>query len=254
MTHPLLLGADPASPFPPAELALEEPDGLVCVGGDLTPTRLVNAYASGLFPWFCAGQPILWWSPSERLVFRSDGVRLSTRFRRQLRGSNWVVRFDTAFDQVMDACARVPRKGQEGSWISPAMQRAYAELHRLGHAHSVEVWDGASLVGGLYGVSVGTGFHAESMVSLGSGGSKVALAALGRHLAGKGWPQFDAQVENAHLRFMGGEVWPRKRFLARFRPLTAGREPCPDWAGPAFPAAALAQDVTGWVGTRLPPA
>lgn len=240
MTRPLLLGPDPASPFPPAELALDEPDGLVCIGGDLSSTRLVNAYAAGMFPWFSEGQPILWWSPSERLVFRSDGVRLSTRFRRELRRSDWEVRFDTAFDRVIAACATAPRPGQDGTWITPAMQRAYGQLHRLGHAHSVEVWDGDRLVGGLYGVSVGTAFHAESMVSLDSGGSKIALAALGERLGALGWPWFDAQIENPHLRFMGGEVWPRARFLATFLPRTASRAPCPDWAGDPFPARRLA--------------
>ncbi|HAI59799.1 MAG TPA: leucyl/phenylalanyl-tRNA--protein transferase [Xanthomonadaceae bacterium] len=238
--RPLLLGPDPSSPFPPAELALDEPDGLVCIGGDLSPTRLVNAYAAGLFPWFSEGQPILWWSPSERLVFRSDAVRLSTRFRRALRSSTWEVRFDTAFDAVIEACAVARRPGQDGTWITPAMQRAYAELHRLGHAHSVEVWDGERLVGGLYGVSVGEAFHAESMFSAMSGGSKVALAALGRHLAAMGWPLFDAQIENPHLRFMGGEVWPRARFLATFRPRTAGRAPCPGWPGAPFATRELA--------------
>lgn len=240
MTRPLLLGPDPASPFPPAELALDEPDGLVCIGGDLSSTRLVNAYAAGMFPWFSEGQPILWWSPSERLVFRSDGVRLSTRFRRELRRSPWEVRFDTAFDRVIAACAIAPRPGQDGTWITPAMQRAYGQLHRLGHAHSVEVWDRERLVGGLYGVSIGTAFHAESMVSLDSGGSKVALAALGQRLGALGWPWFDAQIENPHLRFMGGEVWSRARFLATFLPRTASRSPCPDWAGEPFPARRLA--------------
>ena len=240
LARPLLLGPDPSAPFPPAELALDEPDGLVCIGGDLAPKRLINAYAAGLFPWFSEGQPILWWSPSERLVFRSDGVRLSTRFRRELRRSTWEVRFNTGFDAVVALCAAAPRPDQDGTWITPAMQRAYGQLHRMGHAHSVEVFDGGRLVGGLYGVSVGEAFHAESMVSLRSGGSKVALAALGRHLAARGWPVFDAQVENPHLRFMGGEVWPRARFLAEFRPRTASREPCEDWAGASFPAAELA--------------
>ena len=240
MTRPLLLGPDPASPFPPAELALDEPDGLVCIGGDLTVPRLVNAYAAGMFPWFSEGQPILWWSPSERLVFRSEGVRLSSRFRRELRRSPWEVRFNTAFDQVIAACATAPRPGQDGTWITPAMQRAYGQLHRLGHAHSVEVWDRERLVGGLYGVSVGAAFHAESMVSLESGGSKIALAALGQRLGALGWPWFDAQIENPHLRFMGGEVWPRARFLTTFLPRTASRTPCPDWAGEPFPARRLA--------------
>lgn len=240
MTRPLLLGPDPTAPFPPAELALDEPDGLVCIGGDLSPTRLINAYASGMFPWFSEGQPILWWSPSERLVFRGDGVRLSTRFRRELRRSAWQVRFNTAFEHVIDTCAKAPRAGQDGTWITPAMRRAYGQLHRMGHAHSVEVWDSTRLVGGLYGVSVGEAFHAESMVSLESGGSKVALAALGRHLTGLGWPLFDAQIENPHLRFMGGEVWPRPRFLSTFRARTTSRAPCPDWAGTPFAARELA--------------
>lgn len=240
MTRPLLLGPDPASPFPPADLALDEPDGLVCIGGDLTPTRLVNAYAAGMFPWFSEGQPILWWSPSERLVFQSDQVRLSTRFRRELRRRAWEVRFNTAFEAVIAACATAPRPGQDGTWITPAMRRAYVALHRLGHAHSVEVWDGDRLVGGLYGVSVGTAFHAESMVSLESGGSKVALAALGRRLGALGWPVFDAQIENPHLRFMGGEVWPRARFLSTFLARAASRAPCPGWAGGAFRARDLA--------------
>lgn len=240
MTRPLWLGPDPAAPFPPAEMALDEPDGLVCIGGDLSPTRLVNAYAAGLFPWFSEGQPILWWSPSERMVFRSDGVHLSSRFRRDLRKSRWEVRFNTAFDLVIAACASAPRPGQDGTWITPAMQRAYGQLHRLGHAHSVEVWGGDRLVGGLYGVSVGTAFHAESMVSLESGGSKVALAALGRHLGALGWPWFDAQIENPHLRFMGGETWPRARFLSTFLPRAASKAPSPAWAGAPFAAEALA--------------
>jgi leucyl/phenylalanyl-tRNA--protein transferase len=240
MSRPLLLGPDPASPFPPAELALDEPDGLVCIGGDLSPKRLINAYAAGMFPWFSEGQPILWWSPSERLVFRSDGVRLSTRFRRDLRRSAWEVRFNTSFDAVVAFCAAIPRIGQDSTWITPAMQRAYSDLHRLGHAHSVEVWSHGRLIGGLYGVSVGAGFHAESMFSLESGGSKVALAALGRHLASMGWPLFDAQIENPHLRFMGGEVWPRARFLSTFLARTGSRAPCLDWATGPFPARELA--------------
>lgn len=240
MKQTIVLGPDPATPFPAAEQALAEPDGLVCIGGDLSPARLVNAYAAGLFPWFGDGQPILWWSPSERLVFRSQDIHLSRRFRRELRRSDWEVRFNSAFETVITACATAPRNHQQGTWIGQAMQSAYKALHRLGHAHSVEVWDGSRLVGGLYGVSVGTAFHAESMVSIASGGSKVALAALGRHLLHRGWPLFDAQIENPHLRFMGGEVWSRARFLAEFRPMAASREPCLDWAGAPHPARALA--------------
>lgn len=210
---PYLLAADPAAPFPPAESALREPDGLLAIGGDLSPQRLLNAYASGVFPWFSEGQPILWWSPDPRTVFRTDGVRLSSRFRRQLRSSHWIVRADTAFAQVIDACASIPRAGQDGTWITTPMQQAYLELHRLGHAHSLEVFDGTRLVGGIYGVAVGRMFFGESMFSADSGGSKVALAALAAHLHSRGWPLLDAQVENPHLMRLGAQRLPRAEFL-----------------------------------------
>lgn len=210
---PYLLAADPAAPFPPAESALREPDGLLAIGGDLSPQRLLNAYASGVFPWFSEGQPILWWSPDPRTVFRTDGVRLSSRFRRQLRSSHWTVRADTAFAQVIDACASIPRAGQDGTWITTPMQQAYLELHRLGHAHSLEVFDGTRLVGGIYGVAVGRMFFGESMFSVDSGGSKVALAALAAHLHSRGWPLLDAQVENPHLMRLGAQRLPRAEFL-----------------------------------------
>lgn len=230
MIYPPLLGPDPNTPFPPAETALVEPDGLVCVGGDLAPQRLVNAYASGLFPWFNEGQPILWWSPSERMVFRSAGVHLSKRFRRQFRLSDWEIRYDTDFEAVLAQCAEIPRGGDHGTWITAAMRRAYSSLHQLGYAHSVEVWSGPKLVGGLYGVSVGTAFHAESMFSAESGGSKLAMAALGQKLLSLGWPWFDAQVENDHLHRMGGELWPRARFLATFLPRARTRLAAATWA------------------------
>src|SRR5690606_15038348 len=136
---PRLLGPD--DPFPPVDQALREPDGLLAIGGDLSPERLLAAYAQGIFPWYSEGQPILWWSPDPRMVFRTDGVRLSTRFRRQLRHSAWQVRADTAFDAVLAACAETPRRGHDGTWILPEMRAAYARLHRLGHAHSIEVVD-----------------------------------------------------------------------------------------------------------------
>jgi leucyl/phenylalanyl-tRNA--protein transferase len=223
------LAADPAAPFPPAHRALAEPDGLLCFGGDLSPTRLLNAYRAGIFPWYSAGQPILWWSPDPRLVFRTDGVRLSRRFRRALRASTWVVRADTAFEQVLIACATSPRPGQDGTWITPEMARAYAALHRLGHAHSVEVFDGARLVGGIYGVAVGRMFFGESMFSGESGGSKVALAALAARLHAWGWPLVDAQVENPHLLTLGASRMPRAEFLAAIAPLVAEPVPAGAW-------------------------
>ncbi len=219
MKRPALLTPDPDEPFPPAELALDDPDGLLAVGGDLHPTRLLAAYRGGIFPWFGDNQPILWWSPDPRVVFRTDAVRLSSRFRRSLKHSPWQVRADTAFDAVIRACARAPRPGQRGTWITDEMIGAYLHLHALGHAHSVEVFDGTRLVGGIYGVAVGRAFFGESMFSADSGGSKVALAALAMTLHGWGWPLIDAQVENPHLLSLGAERWPRARFLAQMRRL-----------------------------------
>ncbi len=237
-----LLGEAPDAPFPPGAAAWPDPDGLLAVGGDLSPVRLLNAYRHGIFPWFSHGQPILWWCPDPRMVFRSDGVHLSTRFRRSLRHSTWRVRADTAFADVIVACARIPRAGQRGSWITADMQAAYLELHRLGHAHSVEVFAGSALVGGIYGVAVGRMFFGESMFSAESGGSKVALAALAQRLRSWGWPLLDAQVENPHLLQLGAEHWPRPRFLARVVELTALPEPAGPWSARfgELPASALA--------------
>lgn len=207
------LGDDPHAPFPDVTTALRRPDGLLAFGGNLSPDRLLNAYAHGIFPWFSDGQPILWWSPDPRTVFRTEGVHLSSRFRRRLRRSPWVARADTAFAEVIAACASAPRRDQYGTWITDDMVAAYLELHRLGHAHSVEVFDNDHLVGGIYGIAIGRMFFGESMYSSESGGSKVALAALARRLAEWGWPLIDAQVGNDHLFTLGAESWPRQRFI-----------------------------------------
>jgi leucyl/phenylalanyl-tRNA---protein transferase len=226
---PALLDAGPDNAFPDPELALRDPDGLLAIGGDLAPARLLDAYRNGIFPWYSQGQPILWWSPDPRLVFRTGSVHLSRRFRRWLRGSRWRAVADHDFPAVIAACASVPRAGQPGTWITPAMQAAYVELHRLGHAHSIEVRDGEALVGALYGVAIGQMFFGESMASLRPGGSKVALAALALRLHGWGWPLIDAQVENPHLLALGAERWPRKRFLPEVGALAAIPEPPGDW-------------------------
>lgn len=224
-----VLDPDPLAPFPPIESALREPDGLLAMGGDLSPARLLNAYRRGIFPWYSQGEPILWWSPDPRMVFRTGGVHLSSRFRRGLRGSQWQVRADTAFDDVIAACARIPRRGERGTWITGAMRAAYSGLHALGHAHSVEVFDGPRLVGGIYGVAIGRMFFGESMFSAESGGSKVALAGLAHRLLEWGWPLIDAQVENAHLASLGAEAWPRPVFLAHVAALTALPEAAAPW-------------------------
>lgn len=232
MSLPLpLLGDDPAAPFPDPRHALRRPDGLLAMGGDLSPTRLLNAYRDGIFPWYSQGQPILWWSPDPRMVFASDGVHLSRRFRRELRHRDWIVRADSAFETVIRACALTPRTGQSGTWITPEMIDAYCELHRLGHAHCIEVWDGGTLAGGLYGVAIGRMFFAESMFSTSSGGSKTALAALAAILHEWNWPLIDAQVASSHLNRMGAGALPRTQFLERVRDLVALPPRQGAWAG-----------------------
>jgi len=237
-----LLGAEPNAPFPQAAQALREPNGLLAAGGDLSPTRLLNAYRHGVFPWYSAGQPILWWSPDPRMVFATDGVRLSSKFRRELRRSTWTLQADTAFDQVIATCAQTPRPGQDGTWITEKMLAAYRELHRLGHAHSVEVFDGTALVGGIYGVAIGRMFFGESMFSGESGGSKMALAGLARTLQGWGWPLIDAQVANPHLQFLGARSLPRAEFLAQVDIWTEKPEIAGSWTARfgQIPASVLA--------------
>ena len=223
------LGDAADAPFPPPEHALREPDGLLAAGGDLSPDRLLNAYRHGIFPWFSAGDPPLWWCPDPRTVFRTDRVACARRFRRSLRGSTWILRADTAFERVVATCAQIPRRGQAGTWITDGMIAAYVELHRRGRAHSVEVFDGEALVGGIYGVAIGRMFFGESMFSARPDGSKVALAGLAAQLARWGWPLIDAQVANPHLASLGAESWPRTTFLAAVADLVDVEEPAGRW-------------------------
>lgn len=239
------LGPEPDAPFPPVSRALREPDGLLAAGGDLGPTRLLNAYRQGIFPWFGPGQPILWWSPDPRIVFDTAGFQLPSRFRRQLRKSDWILRADTAFEAVLEHCATLPRPGQHGTWITTEMAAAYLELHRLGHAHSVEVFAADRLVGGIYGVSVGRMFFGESMFSIESGGSKAALAGLIRLLRSWGWPLLDAQVENPHLLSLGARPMPRERFIAQVANLASQPGRPGSWTAdmPDWPASLLAKQL-----------
>jgi len=240
-----LLGPDPNAPFPPVRRALREPDGLLAAGGDLSPIRLLNAYRHGIFPWFGEGQPILWWSPDPRMVFDTASFRLPSRFRRHLRKSTWTLRADTAFAKVITACASVPRAGQDGTWITADMVAAYVELHRLGHAHSIEVFAGDSLVGGIYGVAIGRMFFGESMFSAESGGSKVALAGLADLLRHWDWPLIDAQVENDHLLSLGARRLPRDQFMSQIEALTALEGRPGSWTPHLLdlPASALAKSL-----------
>jgi leucyl/phenylalanyl-tRNA---protein transferase len=238
---PVLLDAGPDTAFPDPGLALREPDGLLAIGGDLAPARLLDAYRQGIFPWYSQGQPILWWSPDPRLVFRTGQVHLSRRFRRGLRASRWQVVSDHDFPAVIEACASASRPGQPGTWITAQMRDSYVELHRLGHAHSIEVRDDGVLAGALYGVAIGRMFFGESMASLRPGGSKVALAALALRLREWGWPLIDAQVENPHLLALGAERWPRQRFLREVGELVRLPDKPGDWRVRfgALPATAL---------------
>ena len=225
------LDADPGAPFPPVARARREPDGLLAFGGDLSPQRLMNAYRHGIFPWFSEGDPILWWSPDPRTVFDTSALHLSRRFRRQMRHSAWTIRVDGDFEAVIAACASTPREGQNGTWILPSMQAAYIELHRLGHAHCVAVFDGARLVGGVYGVHAGPVFCGESMFSHASGGSKIALAALCQLLAEHGVRWLDAQMHTPHLASLGAIRMPRHDYLRALAEPDAGRLPQAGWQG-----------------------
>ena len=198
--------------FPDPRTALIDPNGLLAFGGDLSPQRLLAAYARGIFPWYNEGEPILWWSPDPRCVFRTETLRPNRSLRRALADATWDVTLNRAFRAVMEACA-APRAGQAGTWISPAMTDAYCTLHALGHAHSVEVWDGDRLVGGIYGVATGHLFCGESMFSACSGGSKIALCALAKLLREWDFPLLDAQVSNPHLLSLGAVEIPRQTFL-----------------------------------------
>lgn len=209
------LGGDPDSPFPPVETALAEPDGLLAFGGDLSPTRLLNAYRHGCFPWYSQGQPILWWSPEPRLVLRTADIHVSRSLTRALRQSQWTVTADTRFKEVISACARIRRRRQHGTWILPEMIRAYENLHAFGYAHCVEVVDGnGALVGGIYGVAIGRMFFGESMFSTADNGSKMAILALCRFLHNQGFPIIDCQMVTDHLLSLGAESMSRKVFVA----------------------------------------
>jgi len=200
--------------FPSPDQAV---DGLLAVGGDLSPERLLLAYSQGIFPWYDEDLPILWHSPDPRCVILVDELHVGRTLRRVLDRTTYEVRYDTAFERVIAACKTIPRRGQGGTWITDDMQRAYIELHRLGYAHSVEAWESGELAGGLYGVSLGHVFFGESMFSLRPNASKIALVHLARRLAAWGFRVIDAQVATPHTVAMGAQQWPRARFLETLR-------------------------------------
>ncbi len=220
---------DPNNPhvFPPVEEALDSPNGLLAIGGDLSPTRLLTAYQHGIFPWYNLGEPILWWSPNPRLVLFPEKLRISRSLRRTLQKGVFRVTFDQAFNQVIDACA-APRKQVEGTWITPEMKAAYSRLHELGYAHSVESWDQDGLAGGLYGVAIGRVFFGESMFYRRTDASKVAFVALVESLKRWQYALIDCQVRTAHLISLGAEEIPRTKFILLLKRLC--QMPCAETA------------------------
>jgi len=207
-----------SSSFPPVDTALRDPNGLLAMGGDLSLGRLLDAYRHGIFPWFNAGEPILWWSPDPRMVLIPDEIRVTRSLAKRIRNGGFELRMDTCFAEVMAACA-APRGGESGTWISPPMLAAYTRLHQAGYAHSIETWKDDSLVGGLYGVAIGRVFFGESMFSRVPDASKVALVALARQLQRWQFGLIDCQMETAHLASMGARPIPRSDFCSRLEEL-----------------------------------
>lgn len=201
----------PGDPFPPLASALREPNGLLAAGGDLSVPTLLNAYSRGIFPWFGDGDPILWWSPDPRMVLFPDELHVTRSLAKTLRNTRYEVTADRAFDQVINAC-RTPRDAQDGTWITASMIEAYCELHRAGHAHSIEVWIDGELAGGLYGVALGKAFYGESMFTRIANASKIALVALVRQLQAWHFGIIDCQMRTEHLASFGAREIPRHQF------------------------------------------
>ncbi len=212
---PFWLESTPVT-FPPTHLALQEPNGLLAIGGNLTPEWLLHAYSKGIFPWFNPEEPILWWSPNPRSVLFIDKLKIKRSLRKTIQkhhnNQTITVTLDQDFSGVMKACANAPRKDQAGTWITPAMLSAYTSLHQSGHAHSVEVWQNDQLVGGLYGIAIGKMFFGESMFSHITDGSKIALVALSMQLKAWGFRLIDTQIESEHLNSLGAMNISREQF------------------------------------------
>ncbi len=207
------LPTEPVFPDP----AHADEDGLLAVGGDLSPQRLLMAYAQGIFPWYNENSPILWWSPDPRLILEPAKIHVPKRLERILRQERFRFTLDTAFGQVITGCASTPRCGAHGTWIVPEMLAAYCRLHELGFAHSIEVWSGETLAGGLYGVALGGSFFGESMFFHEPDASKAGLVTLMRALEQAGFILFDCQQTTAHMLRFGGFEVPRSEFLSRLQ-------------------------------------
>ncbi len=236
--------------FPPVEQALPEPNGLLAAGGDLAPERIIAAYRRGIFPWFNEGDPILWWSPDPRMVLFPGELRVSRSLAKTLRNKGYAVGFDSAFAEVVAACARTPRPGQNGTWITPRMQDAYNRMHRLGFAHSVETRIDGRLAGGLFGIAIGRVFYGESMFSLATDASKIALVHLCRRLERRGFAMIDCQMETRHLGTLGARTIPRREFVAALEAWTASGDPPGPWSAEPGNAACVVRGATDAKGIR----
>ncbi len=205
-----------AIPFPDVELALNEPNGLIAIGGDLSTERLLSAYRQGIFPWYSEGEPVLWYSPNPRMVITKDTLHISKSLEKVLRNDRFEVRMDTHFEQVIQQCKNIKRKEQDSTWIDNDMVQAYIQLHHQGYAHSIEVYENGQLAGGLYGVAIGKVFFGESMFSCASNASKVALVHL---LKNTDYQLIDCQVENPHLKSLGAFNIERSAFMQQLENL-----------------------------------
>jgi leucyl/phenylalanyl-tRNA--protein transferase len=203
------------SPFPPIEQALKEPNGLLAYGADLSSHRLLSAYKKGIFPWYEENTPILWWSPNPRSVFYTDGFNPSKSLCRFAKKITWKITLNTDFYQVIRLCSDTRKKS--GTWINHEIIKAYYALHLQGHAHSVEVWNDSKMIGGIYGISIGRVFCGESMFSLQSQASKIALTCLMRYLHEHHFPFLDAQINNPHLEQLGVSSIPRQDFIKHIK-------------------------------------
>ncbi len=229
---------DPPDAFPDpatAGVALGYPDGLLAIGGDLSSERLLAAYQRGIFPWFNDDQPVLWWSPDPRAVIRPDDFHASRRLQKELRQGHWSFTVNQDFVATIDGCAA--NRGEHGTWITPEMRAAFIRLHQLGYAHSIESWHDGKPGGGLYGVRLGRVFFAESMYTLITNGSKVALWSLVSLARDTGIELIDCQLESPHLATLGMTTLPRREFLTLLARLTAGATALPGWRQPPRPCA-----------------
>lgn len=231
---PALDPDDDEQPFPPIETATDVPNGLLAVGGSLRSARLFNAYRHGVFPWFEDGQPILWWTPTPRMVLKPDGIHVSRSLRKLLKQQRFHFSFDRSFQSVIEACAQ-PRSSSDGTWITRSMQLAYTRFHEAGHAHSFEVWQQQELVGGLYGVAIGRMFFGESMFSRASNASKAGMVFMGACLKAWGYGLIDCQLETEHLSRMGAYSISRREFKAWLERLCDQAPEASAWqSAPAF--------------------